>query len=614
MSIEFLTTDYEKIDYLNNLLKSRAIGKEVSDDEYKILRSELLANKKIESYFPVWLKTNGDINSFWRFIKGKFQKYDERTQFISDEFSPLLTYLAPKGLKQTIPKDSVPSSNDILKQKVSEYFKKNNELNNIYGTFKLTTKVLGNGGTSVVKGFTFGSNKNEYAVKFLLDNIFEKESSTFKRFKQAHLNLLSIQHTGCVLPQIHFDSILIEDNVRIPYIIMPKAESTLKSYVDEKKKNKEFDFKVFENLFRALISTTDSIHSHNIIHRDIKPENIFILDKKLVLGDFDIAKFSDESHIKLVDTKKGDRLANFYYSAPEQSTKKFDEISFATDWYAIGQVLHWLITGDTLRGQANISLASYDSRYKEFEPLIMNLLSNNPTSRLSSKKDIEDFFNTKKQISWEDTLHNFDEIIFKYMSEFGMRQGIKSYTDIKSINEIMSDLSLDIKKLNLWWSQGYSDRNIYEITKEKHCDECWTVGLDEIKIKSIWFYKHHDSFGGSCIIVETDNFEATGLYPGVTEYEEFGILEDNYITRTEFDSGWAVINGERVKLNGQASLRGRILSNTIFFLAPQNGPLITNDKIIDKIYQDYIKSQQIDTKLLEPLKTIKRSHDILMMS
>lgn len=397
MSIEFLTTDYEKIDYLNNLLKSRATGKEVSDDEYKILRSELLANKKIESYFPVWLKTNGDINSFWRFIKGKFQKYDERTQFISDEFSPLLTYLAPKGLKQTIPKDSVPSSNDILKQKVSEYFKKNNELNNIYGTFKLTTKVLGNGGTSVVKGFTFGSNKNEYAVKFLLDNIFEKESSTFKRFKQAHLNLLSIQHTGCVLPQIHFDSILIEDNVRIPYIIMPKAESTLKSYVDEKKKNKEFDFKIFENLFRALISTTDSIHSHNIIHRDIKPENIFILDKKLVLGDFDIAKFSDESHIKLVDTKKGDRLANFYYSAPEQSTKKFDEISFATDWYAIGQVLHWLITGDTLRGQANISLTSYDSRYKEFEPLIMNLLSNNPTSRLSSKKDIEDFLILKSK-------------------------------------------------------------------------------------------------------------------------------------------------------------------------------------------------------------------------
>ena len=63
------------------------------------------------------------------------------------------------------------------------------------------------------------------------------------------------------------------------------------------------------------------------------------------------------------------------------------------------------------------------------------------------------------------------------------------------------------------------------------------------------------------------------------------------------------INGERVKLNGNASLRGRILSSTIFFLAPKSGPLITNNKIIDKIYQDYIKNQQLNTKLLEPLKT-----------
>ena len=109
MSIEFLKTDYEKIDYLSNLLKSRATGKEVSNDEYKILREELLSNKEIEQYFPIWLKTNGDLNSFWRFIKGKFQKYDERTKFLSDEFEPLLNYLAPKELKKTVvPKDSLP--------------------------------------------------------------------------------------------------------------------------------------------------------------------------------------------------------------------------------------------------------------------------------------------------------------------------------------------------------------------------------------------------------------------------------------------------------------------------------------------------------------------------
>ena len=105
MSIEFLKTDYEKIDYLSNLLKSRATGKEASDDEYKALRSELLSNRKLEQYFPIWLKTNGDLNSFWRFIKEKFKKYDERTKFLSDEFLPLLNYLMPTELKPvSIPK------------------------------------------------------------------------------------------------------------------------------------------------------------------------------------------------------------------------------------------------------------------------------------------------------------------------------------------------------------------------------------------------------------------------------------------------------------------------------------------------------------------------------
>lgn len=613
MSIEFLETDYEKVDYLSNLLKSRATGKNVQDNEYQILRQELLSNKNISHYLPIWLKTNSDINSFWRFIKEKFDKYDERTEFLSDEFTELLNFLAPKELKKAVPLvESLPVSQDILKQKLNEYFENNNELVNIYGNFKLATKVLGNGGTSIVKGFEF--DKKEYAIKFLLDNIFEKESSAFKRFKQAHLNLISIQYTSCVLPQIHFDSLAISANLIIPYIVMPKVETTLKSYMDEKKKNKEFDFELFKKMFISLITIVDTIHNHNIIHRDIKPENIFILNGRLVLGDFDIAKFADDGHIKLIETKKGDRLANFYYSAPEQSNKKYDEITFAADWYAIGQVLYWLVTGETLRGQGRVSLIQYDEKYKDFEPLIENLLSHNPKERICSKKDIENFLNSKKQISWEETLYSFDEIIFKYMSEFGMRQGIKEYVDIESINEIMNDLSLDVKKLNLWWSQGYSDINIYEITKANYCDRCWVVGLDEIKIKSIWFYKHYESFGGSCIIVETDNFEATGLYPEEIDYEEFAILDNKYITRTEFDSGWAVINGKRVKLNGNAILRGRILKNTIFFLAPQSGPLITNDKIIDEIYQEYKSRQQVDEKLLEPLKSMKRSRDILMMS
>ncbi len=613
MSIKFLKKDYEKIDYLSNLLKSRATGKEASDSEYKALREELLSNKELEQYFPIWLKTNGDLNSFWRFIKEKFKKYDERTKFLSDEFLPLLNYLMPTELKPVLAqKVLLPSSKDILKQELNEYIKINNEIINIYGSFILTTKVLGNGGTSVVKGFNFSGK--EYAIKFLLENIKQKESTTFKRFKQAHLNLLSIQHSGVVLPQIHFDSIEINNETKIPYIIMPKAETTLKVFVDEKKRNNEFDFTIFKNLFNDLINIVDIIHSHNIIHRDIKPENLFIVDGRLVLGDFDIAKFNDDEHIKLVDTKKGDKMANFYYSAPEQSIKKFDEITFSADWYAIGQVLYWLITGDTLRGQENISLVQYDKQYEEYEALIRNLLSNEPSHRLSSKKDIEEFLKSKKQIRWEDTLHNFDDIIvYKYMSDFGVsRQGFKEFNDVESILEIMTDLSDNTDKLALWISQGYSDRDVKYISKDKSCDTCFLIDYLEIKIKTIWIYKHFDSFGGSTIIIETDNNKAINSDTNNIDY--YGLFDGNIIKPEEVDSGWAMIDGKRTKLDRTAEVRERVLNKTIYFLAPFKGPLVKNNKIIDNLYKSYNEEIGLNEDFLKPLKSIKRSDAIMMMS
>lgn len=612
MSIEFLKTDYEKVDYLRNLLVSKATGQDVANFEYQQLREELLSNKKIEKYFPIWIRTHSNLSSFWRFIKEEYSTYQERTAFINKEFSLVLSSLNSGTNKAVSQSNETILSKDSLVQSIKEYFTHNKEIKNIFGNFKLTKKILGNGGTSEVKEFEFNSKK--YAIKFLISNIIKKENTEFKRFKQAHLNLLSIQHTGVILPQVHFDSIKISDEIELPYIIMPKAEMTLKKFVEEKKKKNEFNFTLFEKLFNGLINILEIIHSYHIIHRDIKPENIFILNKKLVLGDFDIAKFDDKEHVKLVDTKKGDRLANFYYSAPEQSDKSFDEITFAADWYAFGQILYWLITGNTLRGQEDISFSKYDTKYGKYESLIKNLLSNDPSVRLSSKDDIFKYLENKKKVTWEETLYNFDNIVFKYMSEFGMSgQGVKKFNDTKSINEIMSDLATDVLKLNLWWSQGYSDINIYDISKEKYCDRCWLVGLDEIKIKSIWFYKHYSSFGCSCIIVETDNFEPTGLYPDINEYEEFGILDDNYITRQEYDTGWAVINDTRVKLNGKAKLRGRILSNTIYFLAPQMGPLITNDKIIDQIYQEYKQTKVLDSKLLEPLTRIQKNESIVSL-
>ena len=93
MGIEFLNNDYEKVDYLCNILIDRATGGDASDEEYKNLRYDLMKNKKIDRFLPTWLKTNRNLSSFWGFIKPKFSTYAERRTFLSAEFSSILNHL-----------------------------------------------------------------------------------------------------------------------------------------------------------------------------------------------------------------------------------------------------------------------------------------------------------------------------------------------------------------------------------------------------------------------------------------------------------------------------------------------------------------------------------------
>jgi serine/threonine protein kinase len=605
MNTKYLITDYEKLEYFVNLLKSKASGENVSEKEYLKLREELLSTKILQSVLPTFVKTNGEINSFWRFIKAKFKTYDERTEFLTKEFEPILQMLQNNQISlPTI--QGYAYTKDSIKQEIKEYFKTNNTLENIYGKFKLVDKNIGNGGTSEVKGFEFVGKK--YAIKFLLEDVSQKESQAFKRFKQAHLNLVGIQYSGVILPQLHFD-ILAINNLRIPYIVMPRVEKTLKSYVKEKKKNKQFNFELFTKILSNLLNVVETIHNFKIIHRDIKPENIFLFEGKFVLGDFDIAKFDKDLYIKLIETKPADRIANYHFSAPEQVKVNADELTASADWYAIGQVLYWLIIGNTLRGQAKIQLAQIDSRYSKYESLITNLLSENPRDRFSSKGSILEHLESKKKLSPDEILFEFEDIIFKHMSYLGQSgQGFKKFEDINSINEIMQDLKNGELRLNYWLSQGYSDIGINKIEKLDLCDRCWLIGYNEIKIKSIWIFKHYYNLGCSCIIIESDKLEPSGIYDIKKEYdsEEFGLFNGHYIKRGEFDVGWAEINGRKIKLDNKAEIRVRTLKEDIFFIAPQNGPLIRYNNIINNIYKTYKQNRVLDKILIEPLKNIKK--------
>lgn len=107
MSLEFLTTDAEKVAYICTLLKAKATGNDASESEFQQLRIELLRNGTIAPYLPSWLKLTRDLSSFWDFIQPKFRSYQERRSFLDQEFVDLLNFLelgapsAPKAFPTT---------------------------------------------------------------------------------------------------------------------------------------------------------------------------------------------------------------------------------------------------------------------------------------------------------------------------------------------------------------------------------------------------------------------------------------------------------------------------------------------------------------------------------
>ncbi|MDG6777946.1 nucleotide-binding protein [Thiomicrorhabdus sp. zzn3] len=93
MSTEFLQTDFDKVNYLANLLTARATGLVADDNEFIELRQELLSNPQVAQMLPQWLRQHRSLDSFWGFIQPKFPTYAERRTFISEEFTAALDAL-----------------------------------------------------------------------------------------------------------------------------------------------------------------------------------------------------------------------------------------------------------------------------------------------------------------------------------------------------------------------------------------------------------------------------------------------------------------------------------------------------------------------------------------
>ena len=233
--------------------------------------------------------------------------------------------------------------------------------------------VLGEGGAGTVYGATDESG-GPVAVKVLDPRKATRER--LKRFKNEYLFGFQNQHQN-LLRVVDF-GVVDRNGVAAPFYVMMRYAGSLRVLM--RKGISPVD--VFP-LFERILSGVEAAHLLKVTHRDIKPENILVNSlTDLVIGDFGIARFEEDELYTAVETKNGERLANFTYAAPEQR-KRGGIVDQRADIFALGLMLNELFTGEVPQGTDFRKVGSLAVAYAWIDEVVETLIRFDPDARPS---------------------------------------------------------------------------------------------------------------------------------------------------------------------------------------------------------------------------------------
>ena len=234
----------------------------------------------------------------------------------------------------------------------------------IFGPFR-TLSLLGRGGMAEVwVAERIGADfEQRVALKILPARDDEAAASRFRRERQI---LARLSH-----PRIArlVDGGMTGDGR--PWLAMELIEGL---HLTEHATRHDLDVESRLRLFVQTCAGVQFAHGHLVVHRDLKPSNILVTsDGEPEIVDFGIAKLLEEDDAGL--TRTNERPMTLDYAAPEQI--EGSAITTATDVWALGVILHELLTGSRPHRTTGKSPL-------ELQRAILSGLPSRPSSSLSA--------------------------------------------------------------------------------------------------------------------------------------------------------------------------------------------------------------------------------------